>query len=64
MADSAEDHGFSVPALPAATQQRLKDANPFGSMTNPVDVTAQALNNLALVGGPVRAMLTEGGTTP
>jgi hypothetical protein len=47
--------------LPAATQQRLKDANPFGSMTNPVDVTAQALNNLALVGGPVRAMLTEGG---
>jgi acetate---CoA ligase (ADP-forming) len=61
MADSAEDHGFSVPALPAATQQRLKDANPFGSMTNPVDVTAQALNNLALVGGPVRAMLTEGG---
>jgi acyl-CoA synthetase (NDP forming) len=61
MADAAGAQGLGVSPLPLATQQRLKAALPLGSMTNPVDITAQALNDLALVGAPIRAMLAEGG---
>ncbi len=61
MADAACAHRFSVPPLPLATQQRLKTALPLGTMTNPVDITAQALNDLSLAGAPIRAMLAEGG---
>ncbi|MDB6092184.1 MAG: acetate--CoA ligase family protein [Gammaproteobacteria bacterium] len=61
MADAAAAHGFSLPPLPLASRQRLEKAIPFGSMANPVDVTAQALNDLTLAGLPIRAMLAEGG---
>jgi len=61
MADAAVAHGFSVPPLPAATQQRLKERLPFGSMTNPVDISAQILNDLTLAAAPIRAMIDEGG---
>jgi acyl-CoA synthetase (NDP forming) len=61
MADAACAQQFTVPPLPLATQQRLKESNPLGSMTNPVDITAQALNELELAGAPIRAMLGEGG---
>jgi acyl-CoA synthetase (NDP forming) len=61
MADAACAQHLTVPPLPLATQQRLKESNPLGSMTNPVDITAQALNDLDLAGAPIRAMLAEGG---
>jgi acyl-CoA synthetase (NDP forming) len=61
MADAACAQQLTVPPLPLATQQRLKESNPLGTMTNPVDITAQALNQLELAGAPIRAMLAEGG---
>jgi acyl-CoA synthetase (NDP forming) len=61
MVDAAVAHGFSVPPLPLATQHSLKEKLPYGSMNNPVDITAQALNDLTLAAAPIRAMITEGG---
>lgn len=61
MADAAADSGLEVPPLPAAVQDRLQRDNPFGAMTNPIDVTAQSMNDMALVHDPVRALLAEGG---
>jgi acetate---CoA ligase (ADP-forming) len=61
MADAAGAQGLSVPPLPLATRQRLKEGLPLGSVMNPVDITAQALNDLSLAGDPIRAMLAEGG---
>lgn len=44
MADSAEKYGLEVPVMPEATQKKLKDLIPFAAVRNPVDFTAQALN--------------------
>ncbi|CEJ14534.1 succinyl-CoA synthetase subunit beta [bacterium YEK0313] len=61
MTDDAADRGLVLPPLPAATQARLKADNPLGSFTNPVDFTAQAVNDLNLVGHALRAILEDGG---
>ena len=60
MTDEAADRGLVLPPLPAATQARLKAENPLGSFTNPVDFTAQAVNDLNLVGHALRAILEDG----
>ncbi|WP_204323976.1 hypothetical protein, partial [Stenotrophomonas maltophilia] len=39
---------------------RLKAENPLGSFVNPVDFTAQAMNDLGLVGRALRAILEDG----
>lgn len=61
MADAASDHGFNLPPMPEAAQARLKTAIPFGSAVNPVDTTAQAMNDLSLVGQAITAMLDDAG---
>ncbi|QCI63782.1 acetate--CoA ligase family protein [Phreatobacter stygius] len=60
MADDAENAGLVLPVMPAATQARLKAENPLGSFVNPVDFTAQAMNDLGLVGRALRAILEDG----
>jgi acyl-CoA synthetase (NDP forming) len=50
-----------MPAMPAATQERLSKLLPFASPANPVDCTAQALNDISLVGSFTEAMVAEGG---
>ena len=59
--DVAEDLGLPVPEMPAAAQTRLRAILPFASPRNPVDTTAQFLNDLTLVGRFTEAMLVEGG---
>ncbi len=44
MADDAVKYGLKVVPLPEATQKKLKDVIPFAGTSNPVDFTAQALN--------------------
>ena len=44
MADDAVKYGLEVVPLPEATQKKLKDVIPFAGTSNPVDFTAQALN--------------------
>lgn len=61
MADAASDHALSLSAMPAAVQRHLRERAPFGSPVNPVDITAQALNDMTLVSDHLRAMLEHGG---
>lgn len=49
MADAAAENGLEVPPMPAANQTRLKSLNPYAAVRNPVDITAQAFNDLDLV---------------
>ena len=59
-ADVASEHGLEVPELPAEAQRRLKELLPFGAVRNPVDTTAQMLNDMNLFDQSMRAMLDHG----
>jgi len=59
MADEAVERGLEVTPMSAVAQTRLKALLPFASPRNPVDITAQAFNNLELVGANLNVMLEE-----
>lgn len=61
MADIAAQVGLDVPAMPDEAQARLKTINPYAATRNPVDVTAQAFNNLDLVRENLDVVLREEG---
>ncbi|SMF30213.1 Acyl-CoA synthetase (NDP forming) [Tistlia consotensis] len=61
MADAASDQGFEVPPLPEPAQAKLKALLPYASPRNPVDITAQAFNQMDLVSRNMEIMLGEGG---
>lgn len=60
ISDIAEDEGLAMPPMPQAAQQRLHELLPYASPVNPVDCTAQALNDPTLVRSFTRAMVEEG----
>ena len=60
-ADAAADIGLPMPPMPEATQARLLRRLPFASPRNPVDCTAQAFNEMSLIGEFTEAMVAEGG---
>ncbi|MCY4230866.1 MAG: acetate--CoA ligase family protein [Alphaproteobacteria bacterium] len=60
MADAAEDAGLELPPLPEATQQRMKALVPFAGTRNPLDVTAQFINDATLMETMYGALLKEG----
>ena len=61
ISDVAEDEGLAMPPMPEAAQQRLRALLPYASPANPVDCTAQAVNDPTLVERFTRAMVEEGG---
>lgn len=61
MADTAEACGLKVTAMPPEQQKYLKDLIPFAGVRNPVDVTAQALNDLTLIKRFMESMMQFGG---
>ena len=61
MADTAEACGLDVSPMPEDQQKYLKQLIPFAGVRNPVDVTAQALNDLSLIKKFMESMLDEGG---
>lgn len=61
MADAAEDYGLDVSPMPQDAQRRLKEALPFAATVNPVDITAQAFNDMGLVRTNMDLMLNQGG---
>lgn len=61
MADAAAEQGFELPPLPAKAQRELKELLPFASPRNPVDITAQAFNQIDLVARNMEIMLRDGG---
>lgn len=61
VSDAAEAVGLAMPPMPAASQARLSALLPFAAPHNPVDCTAQAFNDMSLVGTFMEAMVAEGG---
>ncbi|SEK09016.1 CoA binding domain protein [Marinovum algicola] len=59
--DEAERIGLPMPPMPEAAQARLLDLLPYASAVNPLDCTAQALNEPALLEQFTRAGLEDGG---
>ncbi len=60
MADVAEEVGLEMPPMPEDAQRRLKALVPFCGPRNPVDMTAQLVNDLSLFGRNFEIMLDEG----
>ena len=58
--DIAALHGLEVPELPEKAQKVLKDLMPLAAVRNPVDTTAQMLNDMPLFEKCLRTMLLEG----
>ena len=61
IADAAEAAGLPLPEMPEAAQVKLKALVPFSSPRNPVDCTAQAFNDMAVVGEFAESMARDGG---
>lgn len=61
MADAAARAGLVVPALPLATQERLRALVPFASLRNPLDVTGQFINDASAVQPMFDALVRDGG---
>lgn len=59
--DEAERVGLPMPAMPEAAQAALKAILPYASPVNPLDCTAQALNDPSLLEQFTRAGLEDGG---
>ena len=60
-ADAAERFGLDVRALSAAGQAQIKSMISFAGTTNPIDVTAQIVNDPPLTGKCIEVALLEGG---
>ncbi|MEH6544893.1 MAG: acetate--CoA ligase family protein [Sneathiella sp.] len=59
MADASVKYGLDVAPLPIATQKKLKELIPFAGVTNPVDFTAQALNDPSLMEANISMTIDE-----
>ncbi|MDF1834442.1 MAG: acetate--CoA ligase family protein [Alteraurantiacibacter sp. bin_em_oilr2.035] len=59
--DEAERIGLPIPTMPEAAQAALKAVLPYASPVNPLDCTAQALNDPSLLEQFTRAGLEDGG---
>jgi acyl-CoA synthetase (NDP forming) len=60
MADIAADCGLDVAPMPEEAQKRLKQILPFCGPRNPVDMTAQLVNDMTLFERNFQLMLEEG----
>ncbi len=61
LADACEDFALDVPELPDVAQKQLKELVPFASARNPVDFTAQVLNDPAVMKNAVGIAIEAGG---
>lgn len=61
ISDAAEALGLPMPEMPAQAQTALRALVPFSAPRNPVDCTAQVLNDLSLVGRFAESMVADGG---
>lgn len=61
ISDAAEAVGLPMPPMSGAAQQQCKALLPFASPLNPIDVTAQILNDMALVGRFTDVVADQGG---
>lgn len=61
ISDAADELGIPMPPMPPDAERRLLQLVPYASPANPVDCTAQALNDPSLVRRFTEEMLTAGG---
>jgi len=61
LSDIAERYGLDVSPMPLEAQRKLTANLPYAAPENPVDVTAQALNDMGVLNQGLRLMLDEGG---
>lgn len=61
IADDADELGLPMPPLPDDAQDRLKSKLGFAATRNPVDCTAQAFNQIELIGDFGTTLLDAGG---
>ncbi len=61
ISDAAEALGLPMPEMPPDAQARLKAMVPFAAPRNPVDCTAQAFNDMSLIGRFTDSMIEDGG---
>lgn len=59
--DVADSIGLPMPPMPEAAQAKLKKLLPFSAPRNPVDTTAQFINDMPLFGQFVETMVEDGG---
>jgi acyl-CoA synthetase (NDP forming) len=61
ISDAAERNGLDVAPMPEGAQKILKELLPFATVVNPVDTTAQALNDMNLLAKNIEVILDQGG---
>jgi len=61
ISDEADKIGLPLPPMPQPAQDALKEVLPFCAPANPLDCTAQAINDLSLLDTFTRAALEQGG---
>ena len=60
ISDAADAIGLPMPEMPQASQERLLKLLPFAAPRNPVDVTAQFLNEISLISTFTDTLIAEG----
>jgi acyl-CoA synthetase (NDP forming) len=61
VSDTAEELGLPMPSMPQDSQARLSALLPISAPHNPVDCTAQAFNDMSLIGSFTEEMVAGGG---
>lgn len=61
ISDAAEACGLPMPAMPIEAQKALTDLLPYAAPRNPVDVTAQFLNDMSLARTFTESVVRDGG---
>ena len=61
ISDVADSLGLAMPEMPETAQADLKKLIPFCAPRNPVDCTAQAINDPKLIGAFTESMVADGG---
>lgn len=59
LADAADRAGLTLPPLPDTTQARLRELVPFAATRNPLDLTAQFINDTGVVEPMLDRVLAE-----
>jgi acetate---CoA ligase (ADP-forming) len=61
LADAAAANGLSLPEMPPAAQERVRAILPYAGTRNPVDTTAQILNDFSIFSRILDVMVEDGG---
>jgi acyl-CoA synthetase (NDP forming) len=61
LADAVAAHGLDLPEMPARAQEEVRAIVPYAGARNPVDTTAQILNDFSIFSRILEVMAEEGG---